>query len=205
MTGRYCCGSSDGRRCPRACALRAAARNPMRSPRGVCPAAAISFQADLAGVRPINAGDEPKEFGPSRANQPGDAQHLAAPKHEAGILDRRTAAQARDFEHDFPGGEAFVRRGRQLAPDHPRDHRALGRFLHYDVGHLASVAQDGRRVADPEYLIHFVRDVDDRDALRCEFRNQQPQAVRTRPVSGSRSARPWREPWRPPSWRAQSR
>ena len=34
-----------------------------------------------------------------------------------------------------------------------------------DIGHLAAVAQDRGRLADAEYLVHLVRDVDDRDAL----------------------------------------
>ena len=69
---------------------------------------------------------------------------------------------------------------RQLASDHARDHGALGRLLHDDIDDLAPVAQDRRGLADAEHLVHLVRDVDDRDALRRQLGDQDGQALELR-------------------------
>ena len=120
---RCCCGSSGARRCRRACALPARGRGRRRSPRAGCRAARLlAFDADLARIGPVDAGDKAQQFRAACADQARDAEHLALAELEARIPHGRAARQAAHVEHDLVAGKALVFGVRQLATDHARDH-----------------------------------------------------------------------------------
>ena len=76
---------SSGRR-PRPAAIAA---------RGLPRARLPAFDADLARLGPVDAGDEAQEFRAPRADEARDAEHLALAELEARLPHGRPARQAR--------------------------------------------------------------------------------------------------------------
>ena len=104
---------------------------------GVAEPDGLAVERDRAGRRRRAGAEEGfEQLGPTGAEQPGDAEHLAGVDLEREVLERRPAApggagqgQALDLEHPLAGRSVRlveVQRG-DLAPDHPPDHlRGLG-------------------------------------------------------------------------------
>ena len=147
---------------------------------------------DVAGTRPIDAREEAQQLGATSADQARDAEDLAAVQVEAGVDHMLAARQVARREHDVFGSMRAVHGGGERAADHPGDDRRLadlGQIEHVDE---LAVAQDRRAPAEPEHLVHLVRDVDDRHALARQLLDQEDEAIELSSASGSTSARPWR-------------
>ena len=78
-----------------------------------------------------------EQFGPPRADQPGEAEDFARPHAEARVLGEARRAEMRDFERRLSGRRRRARRieGEKVAPDHQARH--VERF------------EFGRRAASP--------------------------------------------------------
>src|SRR4051812_43729968 len=85
--------------------------------------------------------------------------------------------QILDVQDDVACGAArWPLRGRDVTSDHlPYD---VGRAGRGDLGRAdgLSIAQDGDAVAEAEDLVHFMRDVDDRDAAVLEVADEPEEA-----------------------------
>ncbi len=128
----------------------------------------------------VRAVHEPHQLAATRADEPEEADDLARAHREA-----RRFAQCRpvDAFGEKPHVAERARRVmvdvRDLAPDHLGDEplaRHVGqRFVRRD---LAAVAKDRARIAQPVDLVHPVRDVDQRAALRTQVVDQLEQHFR---------------------------
>ena len=128
----------------------------------------LTVQRDRSRCRLVRAGDQPQQFGSSRADQSGDAENLAAAEFEARVYDLCPRGQIAHRQDGLGGRGGAVVGDRKLSPDHHRDNSALGRLAQVDFADELPVAHDGRAAANLEHLVHLVGDIDDRNASRRE-------------------------------------
>ena len=141
---------------------------------------ALAVDEDLALGRHVGAGDRAHDLGAARADQPGKSHDLAGMHLKRDVVDAHGARRAH---------AAHVERHRRVGRDrrqirevvfqratHHQADQIVGRHLRHRarLDRLA-VAQHGHAVGDARQLLEPVRDVDERDALRLELRDEREQ------------------------------
>ncbi len=123
----------------------------------------------LMAIRPasgtIRAGNHASELGPASAEQPGDAEHLAAMKSEADVAESRAARHSLDAE-DLRAAPSRRRRivlGDVAVGHHP--HELGNRRRQRSGADGAAVAQDRGAMPDARQLLQPMRNVDHRSAV----------------------------------------
>ncbi len=125
------------------------------------------------GARVVRVGAEhgPYDLGAARADQTGQAHHLAGPHLEGDVLEVGAAGEALDAQQGgrVPFGVAALARVLRLdgAADHQPHQFVLGGVRRY-LGDAAAVAQDSDAVAEGGDLLQMVGDEDDADAVLAE-------------------------------------
>ena len=90
--------------------------------RGVRTVTALPLERDRAGGRRLDAEQRETDIGASGADQPGEAQHLAAAEVEADVLEHALAAEPRDRQQQLARARRRARlKQAHLAPDHVGD------------------------------------------------------------------------------------
>ena len=148
-----------------------------------CPVSdSLSMQADApAGLRHC-AEEVLQHLRAPGAIQSGDAQHLAPAKLEAGVLQTGIPACEMLYLQNHLAGYIVLRRETvgQLATHHQLDDFLYGQVGGAARGHPFTVPHDGHFIADAEYLIHFVADIDDAAALLPEHVDDTEQMLHLR-------------------------
>ena len=154
-----------------------------------CAACPLSAKPPPDG--PVDAEQDPGEFGAPGADQARQSEDLAGVEVEVDVMGGiGGGAQAPDGDHDLATG---LRRRHvvdlELPADHEPDHRVVVDVGALERAHQPAVAQHQDAVGGLNHLMQPVRDEDDRDAVRLEARRSPRAACRSRRSAGSRSAR----------------
>ncbi len=135
----------------------------------------MAVDLDLAGVRAVGAVQQAHEFGAARAEQAGDADHLALVDVDVGRLEHAATADAGGPQHrgagavDLAGGHR--RDGGELVEltaDHLGDEGLAGEVCGDVFADELAVAQDRDAVGDLVDLIEEVTDEEDRHPAVAE-------------------------------------
>ena len=148
-------------------------------PRGGADPRRTPPQEDLAGVGRRQAEEHPRQLGPPRADEPGQAEDLAGPDGQVDPAHaRRPAAQAADLQHHLAGRHGPLGEDRrELAADHHPDQLGAGHLGHPPGADERPVAQRGHAVGDLRQLLEAVRDVDDPDPLRLQLADDAEEVL----------------------------
>ena len=139
------------------------------------------------GCRRGDAEDRESELGPSRADQPRDAEDLAGPQGQVDVADRLAAAKAAQLESDLPRHRLGLRK--ELvdgAAHHHRDQIGFADLADRLGGDMGAVAQHRHPVGQSEDLRQLVGDIGDADAALAEAPDhlQQPARIPIRQRRG---------------------
>ncbi len=137
-----------------------------------------TVDAHRATGAPVDTGNQLQQFGAPRADQPGNAQHFARTNAEVCRHHLIATRQILYPQHFAIGDKRLMVKLVDLPSDHFGDDALLILITDIDHPNLLSVTHNGGAVADPENLIHLVRDIDQRDAGRLQIANQLCQPVK---------------------------
>ena len=135
-----------------------------------------AVEANLAAALP-QAEQRFEELGTAGAHQSGEAQDLARPHAEAGVLGVACSAEMGHLEGGRVGRDGHARRvqGEQVAPDHQARHIYLLELRGRSRRDALAVAQDRDDVGNRLNLLQSVRNVENRDARGLEFADATQQ------------------------------
>ena len=183
MGQRQVVGDAEPERQPFVLAVLAQHAHALRpSGRAATPAPVYIADPDAAAAHRLEAEQRPQQPGAAGADQPGDAEDLAAMQREAS---RRQAAARSSSSSASPGSrgvrgiEVVDRRGRPSA----RRSSSRRRSAVVAAARVAAVAQHDEPVGDRLHLLDEVRDVDDRDAPAPRAAGSARTAARTSRVA----------------------
>ena len=138
----------------------------------------FAVHADLGRVGAVRAEDGSRDLGAPGADEPGEAEDLAAMQVEAHVLDGAAAAQVADVEHHVRVGLVDHRSlFEDGAPDHHPDDLLDRRVLRLHSRDVLAVAHDRDPVGDPLELFEAMRDVHDTDAGFAKLANDPKKLV----------------------------
>ena len=145
--------------------------------------------------RPSSSGSTPKmracDLGPARADEPGEADDLAAPELERDVGEEAAAREALGPEDDVSELHLLLREELvERAPDHQPDDLRLGELVGRARLDVTAVADDGDDVGELADLLEPVADVEDGDAAVAQAANGGEEAVDLVRRQSARSARP---------------
>ena len=149
--------------------------------RGPADALVAALDPDDAGVELVDAGDRPGQLGAPRAEQAGDAEHLALDQVDVGaslmpdptLTERALRKGWSRVVGDVQPGAGAQRVG--AAAEHRLDQVDPEELAGEVLADQLAVAQHGHPVADLVDLVEEVRDEDDRDAALLEVADHAEQ------------------------------
>ena len=126
----------------------------------------------------IRARERPQELGAARADEPGEAEDLSATERQGDVLQHPRDAEALDPERLLLHDPAPLRRRlHDHVPEHGRDETLLRPVLDRFRRDELAVAHHRHAVAQAEYLVEVVGDVDGCDALVAQPANRLVEAL----------------------------
>jgi len=148
-------------------------------PRGLPAGGRDALDADLAADDFVEAEDGPHQFRPAGADEPGNAEDLAAAEHQVRMLRHLAARQGREVEDRLADvvRRAVVHVG-EFAADHEADDLGGRRRGHVARAYRPAVAEDREPVGHRPDLLQKMADVDDADARVAERADHLEQHVR---------------------------
>ena len=128
----------------------------------------LAVEPDLAAEPAVDAEDRARELAAAGADQPGQAQDLAAAQRQADrLVGIGGGAHAPQLEHGLAGRRRRRQvEGLQVAADHQADHGGVVDLRPGELADHAAVAQDDDAIGAALDLVQPVRDEDDADAAR---------------------------------------
>ncbi len=146
----------------------------------------LAVDQDLARGRRRDAEDGEGKLGPSRADQPGDAENLARPQREAHVADRIAAGEAAQLEHGpARRGGGFREQAVDGAAHHHRDQIGFRHLADRPGPDLHAVAEHGHSVGQREDLRQPMADIDDADSAAAQAADHLEQPTRVGIGQGS--------------------
>ena len=138
------------------------------------------FEVHAPGSPRAHAEDRLQKLGPARADETVKAEDLALPDVEAHVLQIRRVLRG-EVLHGEDGVSRLVVHGREAALERAADHGGdelahvgLRRGLRHDQ---LAVPQHGDLIANLKYLVHLVRDVNERNALVAQHPHHLKELV----------------------------